>query len=316
LATSPRSSADPEASLVVETYNVEEGTGLDRLRLALRAAFASAGGTALEVLLADVSPGARVGAAVASEFPDLVVVAAPGATYDGAKAAAARAARGRFVAYLDADCRPDPGWLERLLAPLRRGEAVAVGGFTRYEGGFLAAVESVLDFGFLLPRRRRPVGCYASNNSAFLRDALLACPVPDGPLRCHCYAHAQRLLRSGRPVLLVPDAACTHELPPFFRERVRRGRDLVVACRVDPALPEARFLRWGPLGAFRFYGANVRLDWRRLALGGRDAGLRAWQVPLAALAVPLVRLVDLVGIAAALAFDRPVAPVGDAVPAP
>jgi GT2 family glycosyltransferase len=38
-----------------------------------------------------------------------------------------REARGDVVVFTDAGCRPEPGWLERLVAPLREGEHVASG---------------------------------------------------------------------------------------------------------------------------------------------------------------------------------------------
>ncbi len=153
-----------------------------------------------------------------------------GLDYDGAKQKAAASARGVYVLFLDGDCLPAPGWLDHHLSPLRRGEAQATGGFTRYDGGYMAAVATVLDFGFLLPRGRRVLGCYASNNCGFKRDLLADVPIPAGPMRCRCFAHAQTLLRHGTPVTMVPEAAVRHEVQPFFRERYRQGYDAVAAC--------------------------------------------------------------------------------------
>lgn len=69
-----------------------------------------------------------------------------------AKNFTAKRAKGCYIVYLDCDCIPAPGWLEEITGPLRDGSAVAVGGFARYPGGWFAALCSLMDFGFLLPR--------------------------------------------------------------------------------------------------------------------------------------------------------------------
>ena len=59
-----------------------------------------------------------------------------------------------------------PGWLPSLLGALREGRAAAVCGYTTYRGGYWAAIQSLLDFGFLMPPKAGPVGCYPCNNWA------------------------------------------------------------------------------------------------------------------------------------------------------
>jgi len=288
-----------EASIVVETYTHGEGSSLDRVEQALSAATQMLNGTG-EVLVADSSGDPALAAILQAKYPHARRIDGVGLGYDEAKMKAARAAQSQFVLYLDGDCIPAPGWLEHHLATLRGGET-ATGGFTRYDGGFLGAVESVMDFGFLLPAGHRALACYAFNNSGFRRDALLEHPVPEGPLRCRCYAHAQRLERTGTPVRMVPEARVRHERQPFWRERIRQGFDLVAACWADPDLPETRVLRLGVLAAPLFYGRAVVNDLRRLVKGRRDLGLRLWEMPAAAVLLPVFRLADLVGILRALA---------------
>jgi hypothetical protein len=99
---------------------------------------------------------------------------------------------------------------------------------------------------------------------------------------------------------MVPEARVRHERQPFFRERFRQGFDLVAAAWTDPDLPDRHLVRLGVLAAPLFYGRAVLNDQRRLAVGWRDLGLRAWQAPLAALILPLFRLVDLAGVLRAL----------------
>jgi Glycosyl transferase family 2 len=237
---------------------------------------------------------------VARVAPEARVLDADGLGYDEAKMLAAREARGRFVAYLDGDCIAEPGWLDAVLGPLRSGEALASGGFTRYEGGFVAGVQTLLDFGFLHPLASRPLECYAANNCAFDRATLLAEPMPGGPLRCRCFHHAQRLKRRGSAMLLAPPARVRHEPQPLLRERSRQGYDVVAACWADPALPEAALLRLGRAATPLFYALVVALDIRRLFPGGRAVGIRAWQWPAALLLFPLLRLVDAAGMWRAL----------------
>jgi len=289
---------EPNVSVVVESYTHGEGSSLERVTIALEAATTMAEGE--EVLVADSSGDPALAELLRERFPAVRRVDAVGLGYDEAKMRAAREARGEFVLYLDGDCIPAPGWLEHHLR-LLRGGADATGGFTRYDGAFLGAVESVLDFGFMLPSRRRVLDCYAFNNSGFRRDVLLAKPLPGGPLRCRCYPHAQLLNRSGSPVQMVPEARVRHERQPFFRERYRQGYDMVAAGWADSALREGRLARLGLAAAPLFYGRAVVNDLRRLVAGRHDLELRPWQIPAAAALLPLMRLVDLAGVVRALA---------------
>lgn len=292
-----------ETSLVVETFNYYEGSSLESLRRSLNHASelaAEDGNT--EVLLADVTGSPELAQVVAAEFPNVRLIDAAGLGYDETKAVAANRARGKYIVYLDCDCTPDPGWLDAILDPLRAGTAVATGGFTRYGEGFLNKVSGVMDFGFLYPRTDRDLGCYARNTCAFRRDVLLFVPVPDGAMRCRCYAHAQLLVRRGTPVRLVASAAVTHDPPPMVRERLRQGYDMVAACWVNPELPEARWLKFGIAAAPLFYRRRVRLDWRTLRRHYRDAGLTSFESILARPLAAVLRLIDLVGMTAALAL--------------
>jgi glycosyltransferase involved in cell wall biosynthesis len=290
----------PEVSVVVESYNHAEGSELERFALALEAATdrVRRHGDG-EVLVADSSGDGELLELLERRFPDARRVDTRGLGYDRAKTAAADEARGRFVVFLDGDCVPEPEWLDRHLAALRNG-AHASSGLTRYDGGFLAGLESVLDFGFLLPEAPRALPCYASNNTGFRREILLETPAPDGPMRCNCYAHAQLLLKRGTPARMTPGARVTHERQAFFAERFRRGFDLVAACWVNPSLPETRLLRLGVLATPFFYFREVANDLNRLRTGHRELGIRSWQLPVAAALLPFMRLADVPGIVRAL----------------
>ena len=291
----------PEVSVVVESYNHAEGSsGLDRMRIALETAtrmLDEHGNAAL--LVTDAAGDPELAKFVEREFPRARVIDAVGLGYDEAKLEAAVQADSDFVLYLDGDCIPVPGWLEAHLSALRAGHH-ATTGFTRYDGGWRGAIESVLDFGFMLPASDRMAACYSSNNAGFLRETLLEIPQPPGAMRCRCYAHAQELLRRGKPVRMVPSAKTFHERQPLVAERFRQGFDAVAACWVNPALPETRLLRLGIFAAPLFYARAVLFDWRRVLGAREDLGLASWQAVASLPLFPLLRLIDLAGMVRAL----------------
>lgn len=292
-----------DATIIVETFNYLEGTGLEALRESLKAATSQRSKQGdVEVLLVDVTGDEAIRNLLAAHFCGVHLIEASGLDYDEAKTKAVAAARGRYLIFLDGDCVPEPGWFDNLTAPLRGRKATAVGGFTSYPNGFFSNILSLMDFGFLLPRTERAIGCYAFNNAAFLRETFDRVPIPQGPMRCHCYGHAQKLSRAGMPVRMAPAAKVIHARPPFFRERLRQGYDLVAACWVDPEVPQARLLTKRYTAAPRFYLRTVRLDWQRLREYRRDVRIAPWQVVLGLALVPLFRCVDLIGIVGAVFF--------------
>jgi hypothetical protein len=289
---------EPEITLVTESFNLDEGQSFEELRSALTTL-----GKYLkerqdcEGILVDTSNDPRVSPLIASIDPRIRHLRAPGLGYDQAKDKAAEAARGLYVVYLDGDCTPDrPDWLDTLLAPLRTGKVLATGGVTIYAGdSLLARVSSLIDFGFLFNSAGSKLTCYASNNVAFTRDLRCSVPPPDGPLRCHCFAHAQALLRRGTPVMLVPDALVWHELPPLMKERLRRGYDHVAAGWVDPALRPEQWLTHRISRLAKLYFRNLGHDWRRMRHAPAQLRLRGWRrIPAIGLAAWL-RLIELRG---------------------
>jgi hypothetical protein len=293
-----------EVSIIIEGYTCAEIGDVERFRRSLASAFGmqQQDGHAREVLVIDTSGSLEL-AEIIAEFPGVQMVKAIGLKYDDAKFVAAQEARGEYLLYLDGDCLPNAEWLDAHLDALKNG-ADATGGFTRYDGGFLAAVESILDFGFMIPPKRRTMACYASNNVGFRRSTLLTHRYPEGQLRCNCYAHAQELQRLGRPVVLIPEARVLHRVQPFFVERFRQGFDRVAACWANPSLRERSWLALGIFAAPLFYAEEVLLDYRRMFAGYRDLGVSFWALPITLVLFPVFRLVDLAGIVNALA-SRP-----------
>jgi len=292
-----------ETTLVTEAFNLAEGMGYAELETAVATIATLAATTpGVEALLVDGSGDRRVAALVA-RHPGMQHVPVPGASYDALKNAAAQAARGRYVAYLDGDCRPlDSGWLDRLLAPIRAGEAVATAGTTLYDDRTPTGIAcSIMDWGFLWDDPGGAVGCYASNNVAFERELRCAIPAPDGKLRCNCYLHTQLLARRGIRVRHVPDAVAVHQLPDLAKERPRRARDLVGACWNDPLLSETAWLADPATAPMRFIDDVVRADAQRLHAAPAVLGLSDANREAVAHEILRLRELDLEAIRAAIA---------------
>jgi glycosyltransferase involved in cell wall biosynthesis len=291
----------PEFSLIIETFTFLEGGDRSRFRKLLGLATDIVNGSPRgELLVADVV-GSQEIAAILKDFPAARRIDAVGLPYDSAKMLAFRESSGPYVLYIDSDCLPGPNWQHHMLAALRREGVLACCGYTMYEGGFLAKLMAVMDWGFLYPRSAHPIGCYVSNNCGFRRETLQEVPIPEVDIRCACYFHAQRLARRGTPMWLVPEAFAFHEQQPIVRERSRRGYDMIAACWVDPEVREARWLRRGPLRALpRFYAANLNADWKRLWTGRKDLALSIFELVSIALLLPLFRMIDLAGMGRAM----------------
>lgn len=106
-------SAPPLFSVVVPVYRHWE------LVPDLLAALAAQSFSDFEILLVDNAPGEPRPDLALPERARVLPCAAPGSY--AARNAGVAAARGRMVAFTDADCRPDPGWLAALAAAAAEG---------------------------------------------------------------------------------------------------------------------------------------------------------------------------------------------------
>jgi len=299
-------SESPEFSIIVEAYTLNEGGAKERFDRSLNNALAIVDQQGDgEVLVLDVTETDNLQVFIDNSYPQVRRISLAGSHYDKAKTVAAREARGKFLLYLDGDCIPQPGWQQNLLDVLRRGEALACGGFTRYEGGWFQSILSVMDFGFFYPVEERVLQCYAFNNMGISRKLQQACPPPETDMRCACFYHAQCLIRNETPVMFVPAARVLHEAQPVVRERTRQGYDAIAACWADPELRESKWLRLGLLSIPLFFAMKVVLDWQRVSSGRRDLDLDNFAYLLALPMFPLLRLLDVAGMMRAI-FRGPV----------
>ena len=131
--------------------------------------------------------------------------------------AGVREALGEIVVFTDAGCRPEPGWLERLIAPLYQGEQVTAG----------TALDAAGQPG-LYGRAAQPTGpTYLAEcptiNLAFRREAFDAVGGFD-----ERFAYGSdvdfswRLIEAGYRIRSVPDAVVRHDWGTW-RRQLRRA---------------------------------------------------------------------------------------------
>ena len=257
-----------------------------------------------EIFVLDVGHSSQLRKMIAADFPQVRTLSATDLTYDEAKSQVIKEAHGKYILFLDGDCLPQPNWHNHFLSALRKNPSQAYAGFTVYEGEWLAKMMTVMDFGFLLPRKRRVLPCYASNDCAFSKETLEKFPLPKVCIRNGCFYHAQVLARANIPFQLVPEASVLHQLPPIIRERSRQGFDTIGACWVDPKLPEAKWLKLGIFSIPLFYALNIFNDWRRTWAGHKDLELRFWQTLLSFPLFLFFRLIDVCGMFVAFTRGR------------
>jgi glycosyltransferase involved in cell wall biosynthesis len=297
----------PRVSVIVETITAREHPGGAPLADEIAPTLAAIDGqgwpcAALEILVV-LDPDTRdQAAAIAARWPAVRVVVAPAVNYFAAKNAGVAAASASIVALLDADCRPEPGWLDALTGALAPGVDV-VAGRTRYEGGSLPArTFSVPDFANVVETTDGASGINL-NNVAYRRDVFLGEPL-DARVRRNggCYFQYHALRARGARIAYAPAAVVSHGLDVhglgFVRKHFERGFDGALVYRLDDrgVLRGSRVVRrFGPAGLAALHGRRVVWDWLRLARYRRQIGVRATALPYYGAVALLTRGIELAG---------------------
>jgi cellulose synthase/poly-beta-1,6-N-acetylglucosamine synthase-like glycosyltransferase len=211
--------------------------------------------------------------------------------------AGAARADGRFLAFTDDDCRPDPAWLRALAGGFESNSGAAVGGLTVNGAPDMAcsiASQAVLDVTHAHHNRPgRPARFFASNNLALPTSAFREVGGFDTT-----FVHAEdrelchRWTARGGTMVAAPNAVVHHlrsmRVPSFLRQHFGYGKGAyrfhqVAGTQLLPALE---------LGFYR----ELAREWRR----GRP-GIGRWS--LGALLVAS-QAANAAGFAAALVRDR------------
>lgn len=157
-----------------------------------------------------------------------------GAGYYDAKNRGFDASTADIVVFADADCWPEPSWLEAITRPFFDPAVLIVAGRTTYRDDVLGAAATAIDFMYF----PTPLGAsctrnFYANNVAFRRDVFSRFRYlpAEGIYRGHCQQLGFRLHAAGVPVRFVADARTVHRFPDSIREFVRlrllRGADTV-----------------------------------------------------------------------------------------
>jgi len=209
------------------------------------------------LLLETPDVAAQMPADLLAILPSLRVVTVPAASANELKNAGARAAASDFVALLDADCRPVPGWLRSLVTALRDHPDVAVvSGRTAYgTQTLLDRVMALVTRSFLDEGRTAPTRHVTINNAGFRRSVLLAHPLPEVAGPHMSMLQSEAVARDGGRFLFEPGMYVTHTYEGWEMEkeiRTSMGYGVIRVRRLDPQMPYARLARLGYLSVALF----------------------------------------------------------------
>ncbi|MBA3394208.1 MAG: glycosyltransferase [Deltaproteobacteria bacterium] len=224
-------------SLVLETHNLEGGGG-DIAGGLVRVLGRLATQTRRLDTLADfvithrgIDAAGRVACEAAAGVPIRWLALGDEVGYYDAKNRGFDVARGDVVVFADADCWPDPTWLESLLLPFADPRVQAVAGRTTYRRDLLGTAASTIDFMYFpSPHGAGYTRNFYANNIAFRRDVFETRRFGQHEMyRGHCAVLGLDLHKARIPIVFAPAARTIHRFPDSVREllklRLMRGRD-------------------------------------------------------------------------------------------
>lgn len=222
---------------------------------------------------------------------------------------AVRLASAEWIALLDGDCAPVPGWLEAGLAAARSmPEAVAVSGRTTYEDrGFTNRALATLSRSFLDPGRAGPTRFVSSNNALVRRAALLAHPLGPPPRAMAARLQTEAIRRGGGALRFEPAMRVTHRFDGWPMERrIRRhvGYRAIRVRQLDPRVPHAWLVRAGPVTIPLVLALRVLESVANCVRAGRHYGLRRHEIPAACALALAVHALEVGGMLSAFAEAR------------
>ncbi|MGF1477022.1 MAG: glycosyltransferase [Geminicoccaceae bacterium] len=201
----------------------------------------------------------------------------------------AAAAQGQYLAFTDDDCRPEPTWLERLIAPLKDRPDALVGGQTvnlLTDNVYAEASQDLVSFLYdYALRHGRGLDFFTSNNMACRKDRFAALGGFDETFPLAAAEDRDFGLRwkeQGWPLIHAPGAVVGHlhalSLARFWRQQANYGRG-ARHLRVRMADRDGRKV---PFEGLRFYARMAHFPFRE---GRPNAALRTCLLGLSQVAM-------------------------------
>ena len=256
--------------------------------------------SAFEIVIGD--DGSTDGAAAAAATGDgwVRVVRGPRENAYAARNRAVAAARAPTLAFCDADCRPEPGWLEAGLRALAHCELAA--GRIRFDVGEAPNVWALLDMETSKDHQRQVrLGTAETANLFTTRELFMRVgPFDTGQPGYGDYEFVQRCIAHGARLEYDADAVVWHPTReaalPLLRNLWRMNSSYgAFEARAGRRPLGLRARSWLPLvqtvRARRRFGLSLRLD--RHVLGANGVEPRLWRdlqaLPLIYLLIPYLR---------------------------
>jgi glycosyltransferase involved in cell wall biosynthesis len=291
----PRESALRSISVVIETINEASGPKLDLDDVLSALSAQTYAKDKVEIIVVIDRGDHRLIDRVRTRWPDVVVLEIDEPTYFSMKTHGAGAAAGDIIAFLDSDCVPVDGWLERIAARIEAGADV-VAGKTRYpERARFARTFNFFNFGYIGSDSNGRANGFLPNNVAFRREVFLEHPF-DPRIRRGGAGHllGNKLKTLGYVLVYEPGQRVVHncyEVGDELLMRVKSGYDTVNLAEidVDEAIEESRYLHRSTLSIAAIFLRRVAFDVRATLRNRRDLDITPVQIPYFLLISPLIR---------------------------
>jgi hypothetical protein len=299
-----RGHTDPEAFsvVIVSDYASTEAKGWQDLRKLAAMLAAQDEGEATEFIYVEHPDAAHaMPDDLRTMLPRLRLVLDASSTSYGRRNAGVRAATTPWVAMLDADCLPGPGWLREVRRIIRDAAGAAVvSGRTRYPGrGLVERILALLSRAYVDRGAAGPTDFIAAHQCIFRRDLYLEYPLPTEAGIYAARVQSDAMLRRGERLWFDPALECVHDFEGWPMERdIRRntGHCTVLVRRYDPSLPYAWLVRLGPVAIPAIVAGKIWLVWRDCVRCAPHYGVGWRHLPLALALGVWVHLLEIEGM--------------------
>ncbi len=284
--TDQRDRTEPEISVVITVdYEAESVGSAQRLREVLEALAAQESRAAAEyVLVESVSTCGATPSDALSLLPELRVIHDASDQARELKKRGVQESRTDWVALLDGDCVPEPGWLRACLESRHRcvGAAVVSGRTLYPASGVLGRVMNVISRSYIdadAPGYSRHL---TENNMVSLREVYLE-HAGDGRVAHSSSLLSQAMLRAGHSLGVDPAVVVTHAYDWSAEREIRSslGYGMVRSRQIDHSVPYSWTVRLGPVSIVAYLAGRLFNSYRMCLANGSRYGVASYHQPLA-----------------------------------